>query len=129
MTIYTHDWEDLGDDRIHRWTNSLTATEQVKEQVDDPRRVLVRISTYIGTLALEAKHYTLTIEEQGNEWWSESKNDWIVISDDLDSSGLSARVACYTEEEAKQIGKYILSILFGKPQSKKRKLWRIVWED
>jgi hypothetical protein len=126
--LYAHDWEILKGQRIRRWTNNLKRQEQVKPQVEDPRRVTVTLSSWVGT-SPGARHYYVKIEEEQNQWWCEDRSTWVKLSCDSTSNGFSLRADCYSPEEALELAKFTVNLIFGRPRTKKRKMWRIHWDD
>ena len=126
MTIYAHTWEDLGEQRIRRWINDLEKSEQVNLQINDPRPVRVEILSWKDQ-CVGAKHYTLNIKEEDNQWWSEKENAWMDITIDSRKRGFSLSADCYSREEAIELAKFTVDLIFGKENTDKRKMWKINW--
>jgi len=128
-TKYIHSWDKIAWDestssRIRRWTNNLNESDQIKLQVDDPRPVSVGISSWVGT-SVGAKHFTLIITEHDQMYWSDEENCWCEVSKDSTKMGFSAKLECYSEQQAKTLATMIINEVFGKPTTKRRKMWRI----
>jgi len=111
--IYGHSWSMLKGERIRRWPS----------QIDEPRPVRVEITTWKG-MSIGAKHVNLCVEEEKNMWWSEDDNDWVQLSCDSESDGMSLRAAVYTQEEAEK-----LAIFFIKTIMKATPKLTIIEED
>lgn len=104
MSIYAHDWEILGDDRIRRWPS----------KIGEKRGLTIRISSWVGTAAIGAKHYNLRIEEAENMWWSEKENDWVRLSCDTHSGGYTMDAAMLKPVECIKLARAWLDIVCGK---------------
>ena len=99
-------------------------SDQIKLQMDDPRPVSVKISSWVG-VSPGAKHFTLVISEHKQMYWSDEDNCWCTVSKDTTSGGFEARLECYTEQQAKTLATAILNEIFGKPRTKYRTMWQI----
>lgn len=103
MSIYAHDWEILGEDRIPRWPS----------KIGEKRGIKVEINSWVG-ISVGAKHYNVTVEEQDNMWWSEKENSWVELSCDSERGGYSLRASLLTKEEAIKVAKFFVKLIAGK---------------
>jgi hypothetical protein len=110
-TIFAHDWEILKGERIPRWPS----------QIGEKRRLKITIDTWVGTMAIGAKHFYARIEEEKNMWWCEGENAWVDLSCDTESSGISMEANVMTEEEA--IAMALAFIEVTKARGKNRVTW------
>ena len=111
----TSDWSILGDDRIRRWPS---------KNKKDKRALIVEITSWIGT-SPGAKHYYLKIDEEKNQWWSSSKNDWVEIYNDTSANGYHLHADMMSEDECIKLAKSYIDLVCGK----KRLNHRIVCTD
>ena len=114
-SIHGGKWEDLGDERISRWTDS---------HWNGPRRVSVKIETWVG-VSIGAKHTYARIEEEDNQWWDEKENAWRRIWDDTEASGFSLEASVYDDKQAVKIARNFLRLMVGDNKDGK---WKIDWE-
>ncbi|MFA5166833.1 MAG: hypothetical protein WC449_06110 [Candidatus Paceibacterota bacterium] len=108
--IYAHDWNILNGERIPRWPS----------KIGDLRSLVVTITSWIG-VSIGAKHVSVRVEEEKNQWWSEEQNDWVILSCDHGNRGYELRAEVYSNEEAKKVAKYFIKII------NKNNDHRIVW--
>ncbi len=99
--ILAHDWEILGDeDRIRRWPS----------QIGEKRGLKVRLYTWVGTCAIGATHFSVSIEEQNNMWWCEERNAWVELTCDLERSGISLSASLSKQEDAIKVALKFIEI-------------------
>jgi hypothetical protein len=113
-TIYAHDWEILGDERIPRWPS----------KTNEKRKLKVSINSWVG-ISIGAKHYNVKVEEQNNMWWCEDKNSWVELSCDSEKGGYELEAKLLTEAEAIKVAKFFIKLVAGKDC----KNHEVVWDD
>ena len=101
--ILRHDWGVLGSDRISRFPS----------KVGDKRRISVSIYNWAG-FSLGAKHFSVRIKEQNNQWWCESENAWVEISCDTTNRGYSMNADVLSKKEVIKITMDFISMIAGK---------------
>lgn len=113
--IYTGDWEILGGDRIRRWPST-----------DDERTIKVTQRSWVG-LSPGAKHIDVRVEEEDNQFWSESENAWVTIYGDTGARGYRFEGDVMSREEAEAFEEACLAII----QANKDQLYRVSrdWDD
>jgi hypothetical protein len=99
--IYAHDWSILGEDRIPRWPS----------KIGEKRPITVRISTWIGTSAIGARHYNVSVEEEVNQWWCEKENAWVELSCDPSKSGVSMSASVLSRSDAEKLAKFFVDLV------------------
>lgn len=77
-------WPDLEMRRQPRW-------EQKQPPTEEKRRITLRFSSYVGTSAINATHYTVRIEEENNPIWNTERELWQRAWDDIDCEGRTLR--------------------------------------
>lgn len=95
-----HDWGILGQDRIPRWPNE-----------NDARRIDVHIFTWKGTVVTCAKHYSVHVQEQLNQWWCEAKNCWVELSCDSGNRDHSLRAECLHRTDAVKLARSFIQLI------------------
>ena len=114
--IYAHDWGILGEDRIKRWQEGPYQCREKRGKGrsvwQEKRPVKVQITTYIGTIAINASHYYVKVEEAKNQWWCEERNAWVELSCDT-SYGYNLSANVYTQQEAIQVALRFLETVCG----------------
>jgi hypothetical protein len=109
--ILSHDWGILGKRRKQRWPGP------------DKRSLRVSIWTFTDSIALGARHWYATVEEERNQWWSEKEGAWVELSCDSENRGFNLRADVNTEKEAIKIAKIFIELVAGKD----RKHHEITW--
>lgn len=61
--------------------------EQKQPPTTEKRGVTLHFSSYVGTSTVNATHYTIRIEEEGNPIWNEKDQIWQKAYDDYDYDG------------------------------------------
>ncbi len=111
-SLYAHDWKLLGDDRIPRWPS----------KIGEKRKIRVDISSWVGT-SVGAKHVYAKIEEEPNQWWSESENTWVELSCDAGRTGYTMRGDVMTEKEAVAFSLFCIEMIAGKRRTHHKVMW------
>lgn len=97
--MYAHNWEILGGDRIPRWPSE-----------DDPRTIHVSVTSWVG-LSVGAKHYSVRVEEEHNQWWSEDENTWTELSCDSGKRGYSFTGELMTKKDAEEFANHCIELI------------------
>ena len=98
--ISTNNWNILDGERIRRWPSPFGGK----------RGISVDMYSWVG-VSPWARHIEITVDEEKNQWWSESENAWISIYSDSTASGYSLRASVYTEKEAKKVSDYFVKLI------------------
>jgi len=111
-TIYTHDWNYIGDERIPRYPS----------KIGEKRPIHVDINSWIGSIG--AKHWYVTVKEKNNMWWSERENAWVEISCDSEKEGYSLdKASVMTVEEAVELAIAFLKIIHPTDYKEQELTW------
>lgn len=113
---YRHDWKSLGNgERIRRWPSE-----------DDPRKIRIHIHTFVGTCAIGAKHISVTIEEEKNQWWCEEDNCWVELSCDSGSRDHDFRGEVLQHKDAQDFAAFCVAMIKA---SNPKQIYRVTTDD
>jgi len=113
--IFGGDWEDLGEERISRWTD---------KHWHGPRRVSVKIESWVG-ISIGARHTYIRVEEEENQWWCEKNNCWQRIWQDSENGGFKLEASVYDDKQAIKVAKNFLRLMVGNNRDGK---WQVDWQ-
>jgi len=99
--ILAHDWDILGEERIPRWPS----------KTGEKRKIKINISTWVGTLATEAKHYDVTVTEEANQWWCEEKGAWVELTCDDHQVDYSLSATVLSHAEAMKVAQLFVALI------------------
>lgn len=106
-------WKLLeGEERIPRYPS----------KIGEKRPVRVTITTWIGTSALGASHYSVHVRDDENSWWCESENAWIRGYGTGLHDHLSLSATTYSDSAAIELAKVYVEKNFD------LKTHEIVWD-
>lgn len=108
-------------DAVRRWPTGLPFVKHLEEAATRP--IDVRIHTWVGTTAIEATHYELSVEEKKNCWWSEEEDAWIENYSDTGAVGLSVDGVLQSYEDCVNLAIQALLIIAGKDAKKRPINW------
>ncbi len=111
-TVYAHDWNILGKDRIRRWPS----------KIGEKRPIQVEIFTWSG-ISVGAKHFYVNVKEEDNMWWSELENAWVELSCDSEKGGYNLHADVLDNKEAIKLALYFINLIAGKTRKNHEIHW------